>query len=184
MLTSLGLPSTDVAVAALSGNLFTVSLLGLAGVDLGTLSGSKVSSSGTITVSSENGLGKVALTTSATLDGAGTVGQVTTTTATVSPGNNWGPNNTGILNANGGVTWNSSTTFNVNLNDGSNTMPAFAQSAPVLAAGGSLAVNTPYYYLITANNAAGQQISTSNGLSISPIAGYQTIDLSWAPWAG
>lgn len=62
----------------------------------------------------------------------------------------------------------------------SGVLAAPTQSTPSLASGGSLALNTTYYWVITAVNAKGQSIE-SNEESLTPTtSGTQTADLSWA----
>ena len=59
----------------------------------------------------------------------------------------------------------------------------FFQTEPSLATNGALAINTTYYYLITALTAAGQTIG-SNQMSITTNAKDLTADLSWDSFAG
>jgi hypothetical protein len=53
-----------------------------------------------------------------------------------------------------------------------------------VAPGGTLTVATPYYYVVTAVNAAGNETIQSAEATATPTSGNQTINLSWAAVTG
>ena len=116
----------DIIVVPLGSSVFNVALLGVAGVDLGTLSGILVSSvAGTSNVSGVSTIGAVSVAGSATpppaasLSGTGTVGSVSfasgTATGTIDPGVNGLSTDTGILNVVGNVNLDANDTLAVDL---------------------------------------------------------------------
>ena len=115
--------SADVVVlpSTIFPNTFNVALLGVAGVDLGVITGSPVAPAvAPVPVGLVNDINNVLLSgaapaPAAKLSGTGFVGTVTTTAVgTVDPGANGLTSNTGVLST-GNVTWNANTTFFVDL---------------------------------------------------------------------
>jgi hypothetical protein len=105
-----------------------------------------------------------------------------------------GANNLSVLTAVAGAAFNT-------LNPGEESMGRFdpgvtapgAKLVPwgvmgtvtaALAAGGSLTVATPYYYVVTAVNGSGAETAESAQATVTPTTGNQTVNLSWAAVAG
>jgi len=57
--------------------------------------------------------------------------------------------------------------------------PALQPAA--LAAGGTLVVGTPYYYVVTALDSTGGETTQSSEVTATPTTGNQTINLTWKP---
>lgn len=62
-------------------------------------------------------------------------------------------------------------------------VPAPVQNAPTLAAGGTLQIALPQFYVITATGPSGES-SASNQQTITPNAGNQSVNLSWTQVPG
>ena len=97
-----------------------------------TLTGTTTVTAGTLLV--DGSLGDVAVSSSATLGGTGTVASVATTAGTVSPGDS--ATATGILTDSGGLTLDSSSNFNVTINDGTTAGTNYDQ----VSAGGAISL--------------------------------------------